>query len=837
MNLPDSRSRIHQPTPAEVARLLEENCNDPHGVVTDELIAQFARLLGEVRTLRGRQKLEPWDEGTQAWFLANAVTVAGASKDLKPRRSGDPVFAGHLLPVAAEGVNACGDSDIVTVNARLAHDLAEDTHVQSYAAYRHALRETVSDPDLWRRAGALVGPAWGQVLAVTKTKDEEGNRARTSDLTTRHLIEMIGRLGLRPLLVKVPDRLHNMRTLIHQRPHQQTDISLETLRVHAPFAEMAGLHGPACDLAETGLLYTNASLVHAFAKRMGLWLAERLDSPLRPVEGEAPQTLRSYLDQIFQPVRGGGSSGGPSSSPSLHDTLLRSQIKGWEIEPMRLGALVVHRPDIDSPRLSLSDLSMDSEDSVFEVKVIMKSERGVGDMINYIIQNCALPGERRYTEPADTTGISRGQRLTIYSSRYGTITFRINDETSEARSLYGRTRTEDEYGLAPEGKGARNPKPPKSLSDEQRQAVERILRETQGANLSRVRAVAAEHLAHPTSTFWTPRNHPVTLPHGATALDFAGTVHTGLLAEIAGVAIKMADDPDYRPWSLFRRLPEAATVRILKPGVARDEELMQRLNIKPMLQDPGWLHFFRSDQMREAFRQSVLLAGSPKKHGKGRNSQSELSPEETAARTAWEAGVRKQGADYLDRILDLFGLDSNETRLTLLKSISTRTQDQGDAPEQGVTMDLLHFKIGAGKFNLLGKLQEKYFSDTPEWHLRLNLPNQPRQIAPYLSQLSETDGLQVDHPLFIRGFRSAPYTVRHRISGRPPEETMRLLLRLSYEYPSLQTLPSLRILNQIPWGRAAQNVRDGATHLLGLLLRPFLRSASLPDLTDPQNSR
>ncbi|MHB1858037.1 MAG: HD domain-containing protein, partial [Acidobacteriaceae bacterium] len=137
------------------------------------------------------------------------------------RASGDP-FALHPLEVAR--VLAEMKLDSTAIAAGLLHDAVEDTPVTS------------------RQVAEIFGEQVAHIVdGVTKIdKIQFANREdRQAENVRKMLLAMVS--DVRVVLIKLADRLHNMRTLEHLQPERQQAIARETLDIYAPLAHRLGM--------------------------------------------------------------------------------------------------------------------------------------------------------------------------------------------------------------------------------------------------------------------------------------------------------------------------------------------------------------------------------------------------------------------------------------------------------------------------------------------------------------------------------------------------------------------------------------------------------------------
>ena len=162
------------------------------------------------------------------------IYSAGAHQG-QVRRSGEP-YLSHPLEVA--GILADLKLDVPTVSSGLLHDTVEDT-------------ETTIE---------LIGNLFGQEVAnivdgVTKIGQMQfSSRAERQAENMRKMILAMA-TDIRVILVKLADRLHNMRTLGHMPQKKQIEISEETIDIYAPLAARLGMHKVQSELEDLCLFH------------------------------------------------------------------------------------------------------------------------------------------------------------------------------------------------------------------------------------------------------------------------------------------------------------------------------------------------------------------------------------------------------------------------------------------------------------------------------------------------------------------------------------------------------------------------------------------------------
>jgi GTP diphosphokinase / guanosine-3',5'-bis(diphosphate) 3'-diphosphatase len=191
--------------------------------------APDAELPDYVRELEVAAGYLPED---QRATLIRAWRVGAAAHAGQTRKSGEPYIT-H--PVAAATVLAEQGVDIETLVAAILHDTIEDTPLS---------RDEIA-ADFGQTVAELVE-------GVTKLdKLEFQDRQEAAAESFRKMMLAMAR-DLRVILIKLADRLHNMRTLGAQSPEARTRIARETLEIYAPIAQRLGMNLIKAELQDLG---------------------------------------------------------------------------------------------------------------------------------------------------------------------------------------------------------------------------------------------------------------------------------------------------------------------------------------------------------------------------------------------------------------------------------------------------------------------------------------------------------------------------------------------------------------------------------------------------------
>lgn len=200
------------------------------------------------------------------------------------RRSGEP-YISHPLGVAA--ILASLKLDLPTIMCGLLHDTVEDTHV--------TLEE------IERNFGPMVARLVDGVTKISRMRFRNTHEKQGENI--RKMIVAMGK-DVRVVLVKLADRLHNMRTLNHMPPAKQAQIAEETLDIYAPLASRLGINTLKIELEDLSFRYAQPEAYYALAQKVAKKKKERekyIDDVKRILAGEISKRTRIAFEVQGRP--------------------------------------------------------------------------------------------------------------------------------------------------------------------------------------------------------------------------------------------------------------------------------------------------------------------------------------------------------------------------------------------------------------------------------------------------------------------------------------------------------------------------------------------------------
>lgn len=243
-----------------------EDLNEHKGMTDDEMIQQtFEGLLNDYLASNHRKRVE---------IITKAFNFANQAHRGVKRLSGEPYIM-HPLAVAKIVCNEIGLGS-TSICAALLHDVVEDTDYTT--------------EDIENLFGAKIAQI---VDGLTKISGGIfGDHASAQAENFKKLLLTMSS-DIRVILIKIADRLHNMRTLASQAPNKQYKIAGETLYLYAPLAYRLGLNKIKSELEDLSFKYEHPEEYNAIKKKLEATASER-----DKVFQEFTAPIRQALDKM-----------------------------------------------------------------------------------------------------------------------------------------------------------------------------------------------------------------------------------------------------------------------------------------------------------------------------------------------------------------------------------------------------------------------------------------------------------------------------------------------------------------------------------------------------------
>ena len=183
--------------------------------------------------------------------IEKAYKVASAAHEGQKRKSGEPYII-HPLCVAI--ILAELELDKETIIAGLLHDVVEDT--------------VMSSEDVAKEFGAEVALLVDGVTKLTQLNYQHDKIEVQAENLRKMFLAMAK--DIRVIMIKLADRLHNMRTMQYQSPTKQIEKSRETMEIYAPIAHRLGISKIKVELDDLSMKYLMPDVYNDLVEQVNL---------------------------------------------------------------------------------------------------------------------------------------------------------------------------------------------------------------------------------------------------------------------------------------------------------------------------------------------------------------------------------------------------------------------------------------------------------------------------------------------------------------------------------------------------------------------------------------
>ncbi|MDO5653119.1 MAG: bifunctional (p)ppGpp synthetase/guanosine-3',5'-bis(diphosphate) 3'-pyrophosphohydrolase [Brachymonas sp.] len=539
------------------------------------------------------------------------------------RKSGEPYIT-HPIAVTAQ----CAEwkLDATALMAALLHDTMEDCGIDK--------------SDLAHQFGTQVAELVDGLTKLDKLKfsSRQENQAESF---RKMLLAMAN--DVRVILIKLADRLHNMRTLSDMKPEARTRIATETLEIYAPIANRLGLNHSYRELEDLAFKYLQP------------WRHAVLEKAMQ----NARKRRRRLVDEVQKEVEAAFAAAGLSARIKSREKTLFSIYRKMQGKRQSFAQI----NDLYGFRILVSS----NLDCYLALGILHQLYRPVPQRLKDFI---AIPKDNGY-QSLHTTLIGPASIHIEFQIRTEAM-HQVAESGVAAHWLY-KTQTEQQASVASQREKPANWL--KNLLDIQKETLD-----------------SQEFFDHvrvnlfPEDVFvFTPKNHIMSLPRGATVIDFAYAIHSDVGDQAVACRINHEQVP------LRTELQSGDVVEVITAPDSRP--------------NPAWLAFVRTARARSRIRSHLKNISNEESHRLGERLLTQayrgegmlrLPPVDDEYRPMWDKLLRWAGAKYLQDLYADIGQGKRIAGLVAkqLANLATQEGEKRDA----VLQSQEHFNQEASDF-------------------------------------------------------------------------------------------------------------------------------------------
>ena len=431
-----------------------------------EIVRRYRRLL---------RRAKPFLQEGDSKIIRKAFNTALEAHKETRRRTGEP-YIYHPLDVAIIAITEIG-LGTTSIVAALLHDVVEDTDLEII--------------DVERDFGAKVAKI---IDGLTKISGvfEQGTSEQAENF--RKMLLTLSD-DVRVILIKLADRLHNMRTLSSMPQNKQLKIASETMYIYAPLAHRLGLYAIKTELEDLCLKYTETEQYEEITKNIAA----------------TKEARDKFVNRFIRPIR----------------RELKEQNLDFEIKGRTKSIYSIWN------KMRKQNIPFEEVYDLFAIRIILNSEQEHEKAdcwkVYSIVTDFYQPNPDRLRDWISTPKGNGYESLhtTVMSSPGQWVEVQI------------RTRRMDEIaekGYAAHWKYKDNANGQSSGLEQWISRVREMLEQSDSSAIEFVDDFRS-NLFHEEVFVFTPKGELKTLPHGATALDFAFEIHTEIGARCLGAKV------------------------------------------------------------------------------------------------------------------------------------------------------------------------------------------------------------------------------------------------------------------------------------------------------------
>ncbi|MBQ5824338.1 MAG: bifunctional (p)ppGpp synthetase/guanosine-3',5'-bis(diphosphate) 3'-pyrophosphohydrolase [Clostridia bacterium] len=405
-------------------------------------------------------------------LVDRAYKLADEAHNGQLRKSGQPYII-HPLSVAI--ILAQMGMDAASLAAALLHDVVEDTDYTKEDIIKQFGEEIAILVDGVTKLGKV---------SLSNKEEQQAENIRKMLIAMSH--------DIRVIIIKLADRLHNMRTLQFMKEQKRRDIAKETLEIYAPIAHRLGIRPVKIELEDLSISYLDSVGYKEIEDNLTAQLTERneflQDVKQRIVERIADIGINAKVDGRIKSVHG------------------------------------IYR------KMYMQNKTFDEIYDIYAVRIIVDS---VIDCYNClgIVHDMFTPLPGRFKDYISTPKPNMYQSLhTTVISKEG-IPFEVQIRTWEMHHTA-------EYGIAAHWKYKLNMSGGNKSFDERLAWVRHLLEnQDDAAGVDEIVSTIKSDLVPDDVYVFTPKGDVINLPMGATVIDFAYAIHSAVGNRMVGAKV------------------------------------------------------------------------------------------------------------------------------------------------------------------------------------------------------------------------------------------------------------------------------------------------------------
>lgn len=416
-------------------------------------------------------------------MVEKAYKLAKEAHEGQLRKSGEPYII-HPLQVAY--ILADLELDIESITAGILHDVVEDTDY------------TLEDIErLFNREVALLVDGvtkLGVIKYATANKELQKEEIQAENYRKMFLAMA---QDIRVVLIKLADRLHNMQTLKFMPPHKQKRIAEETITIYAPIAHRLGICKIKADLEDLSLRYIEPEVYYDLAQKIAKKRSERMD----------------YIQQIVEQIKA-----------KLQEAGIECTVEGRPKHFFSIYKKIVNK-----------NKTLDQIYDLFAVRAIVHNVKDCYGVLG-IIHELYTPIPGRFK---DYIAMPKSN---MYQSLHTTLM------GNEGTPFEIQIRTEDmhrtaEYGIAAHWKykdGNHSEAAGNATAEEKLAWLKQILewQRDMDDNTEFMNAIKLDLDIYTDQVYvFTPKGELITIPKGATPIDYAYYIHSDIGNKMVGAKV------------------------------------------------------------------------------------------------------------------------------------------------------------------------------------------------------------------------------------------------------------------------------------------------------------